>query len=163
MYKINDYLIYGKDVCQVKDIEIKKYNNQDYYLLVPIKDSTLKLEVPVEDKQNKIRDLIKKEDLKRLIEKIPDIETIDVDEKFLESEYKRLLSTGNEEDLVKVIKTTYLRNKERIENKKRRAEIDSIYFKEAETALYAEVCALLNMSLQEAKEYVISKVEALTN
>ena len=163
MYKINDYLFYGKDVCQVKDIEIKKYNNQDYYLLVPIKDSTLKLEVPVEDKQNKIRDLIKKEDLKRLIEKIPDIETIDVDEKFLESEYKRLLSTGNEEDLVKVIKTTYLRNKERIENKKRRAEIDSIYFKEAETALYAEVCALLNMSLQEAKEYVISKVEALTN
>ena len=163
MYKINDYLIYGKDVCQVKDIEIKKYNNQDYYLLVPIKDSTLKLEVPVEDKQNKIRDLIKKEDLKRLIEKIPDIDTIEVDEKFLESEYKRLLSTGNEEDLVKVIKTTYLRNKERIENKKRRAEIDSIYFKEAETALYAEVCALLNMSLQEAKEYVISKVEALTN
>ena len=60
MYKINDYLFYGKDVCQVKDIEIKKYNNQDYYLLVPIKDSTLKLEVPVEDKQNKIRDLFKK-------------------------------------------------------------------------------------------------------
>ena len=163
MYKINDYLIYGKDVCQVKDIEIKKYNNQDYYLLVPIKDSTLKLEVPVEDKQNKIRDLIRKEDLKNLIEKIPDIETIDVDEKYLESEYKKLLSTGNEEDLVKVIKTTYLRNKERTENKKRKAEIDSIYFKEAETALYAEISALLNMSIQEAKDYVISKVEALTN
>ena len=73
------------------------------------------------------------------------------------------MSTGNEEDLVKVIKTTYLRNKERTENKKRRAEIDSIYFKEAETALYAEISALLNMSIQEAKDYVISKVEMLTN
>ena len=33
MYKINDYLVYGKDVCKVHDIEEKKFNNEDYYLL----------------------------------------------------------------------------------------------------------------------------------
>lgn len=161
MYKINDYLIYGKDVCQVKGIELKKYNDKDYYLLIPVNDDTLKLEVPVEDPQNKIRDLIKKEELKKLINKIPDIETVDVEEKYLESEYKKLLSSGDEEDLVKVIKTTYLRNKKREDNNKRKAEIDSIYFREAENTLYARVSAILGMSIDEAKTYFIQKIEEL--
>ena len=65
--------------------------------------------------------------------------------------------TGTDEETVK------RKQKKATENKKRKAEIDSIYFKEAETALYAEISALLNMSIQEAKDYVISKVEALTN
>ena len=161
MYKINDYLIYGKDVCQVKGIELKKYNDKDYYLLIPVNDDTLKLEVPVEDPQNKIRDLIKKEELKKLINKIPDIETVDVEEKYLESEYKKLLSSGDEEDLVKVIKTTYLRNKKREDNNKRKAEIDSIYFREAENTLYARVSAILGMPIDEAKTYFIQKIEEL--
>ena len=161
MYKINDYLIYGKDVCQVKGIELKKYNDKDYYLLIPVNDDTLKLEVPVEDPQNKIRDLIKKEELKKLINKIPDIETVDVEEKYLESEYKKLLASGDEEDLVKVIKTTYLRNKKREDNNKRKAEIDSIYFREAENTLYARVSAILGMSIDEAKTYFIQKIEEL--
>ena len=163
MYKINDYVIYGKDVCQVKGIELKKYNDKDYYLLIPVNDDTLKLEVPVEDPNNKLRNLIKKEELKNLINKIPEIETVDVEEKFLESEYKKLLSTGNEEDLVKVIKTTYLRNKQRENDNKRKAEIDTVYFKEAENTLYAQLSAILDMSMDDAKTYFIQKIEELAN
>ena len=29
MYKINDYVVYKREVCVVKDL--KKINNQDYY------------------------------------------------------------------------------------------------------------------------------------
>ena len=43
MYKVDDYLIFGKDVCKVKGVEEKKYNDEDYYILAPIKDETLKL------------------------------------------------------------------------------------------------------------------------
>ena len=161
MYKVNDYLIFGKDVCKVKGVEEKKYNNEDYYVLAPIKDDTLKLEIPVSS--TKIRNLITEDDLNNLMDKIPSIEPIQIEDKFLESEYKRLLASGNEEDLIKVIKTTYLRNEERVNNRKRKAEKDSIYFKEAEEALYSQVSVIKNISLEEAKEYFINKIKDLTN
>ena len=44
MYKDNDYLVYGKDVCKV--FEITKENNISYYLLRPLKDQSLKIKVP---------------------------------------------------------------------------------------------------------------------
>lgn len=40
MYHINDYLVYGKDVCKVYDIT--EENNITYYLLRPLKDQSLK-------------------------------------------------------------------------------------------------------------------------
>lgn len=40
MYKVNDLLIYKKDVCKVK--EIKYLRNLDYYVLSPIKDALSK-------------------------------------------------------------------------------------------------------------------------
>lgn len=161
MYKVDDYLIFGKDVCKVKGVEEKKYNNEDYYVLSPIKDDTLKLEIPVSS--TKIRNLITEDDLNNLIERIPSIETIQAEDKFIENEYKRLLASGDEEDLIKVIKTTYLRNEERVNNKKRKAEKDSIYFKEAEEALYSQLSVIKNISLEEAKEYFLNIMKDISN
>lgn len=161
MYKINDYLRYGKDVCRVKDIEEKKFNNQDYYLLVPVKDESLKIEIPIDS--NKIQKLISKESLDNLIKKIPDITPIDIDDKFLESEYKKLLSTGEYEDIIKVIKTTYLRNKERLDNNKKIAMKDQSYFELAEDYLYNEFSIVLNKSYDDTKQYIINKIEEITN
>ena len=42
------------------------------------------------------------------------------------------------EDLIKIIKTTYLRNKERIDNNKKIGGTDDEYFKQAEKYLYNE-------------------------
>lgn len=117
MYKINDYLVCGKDVCKVYAIEEKKFNNDDYYLLKPVKDLSLKISTPVNDKAKKIRPLITKKEVETIINNIPNILPIDVDEKLLEQNYKNLLKIGTHEDLIKIIKTTYLRNKTRLDNK----------------------------------------------
>ena len=55
MFKKDEYLVYRKDVCKVKDIITK--DNTKYYQLIPISDETLKIEVPVEDKDNVAYDL----------------------------------------------------------------------------------------------------------
>ena len=65
---------------------------------------------------SKYRQLIDKKPLKKNKKKIPSIEVINNDTKQLESIYKQLLLTKNNEDLVKIIKTTYLKNEERINN-----------------------------------------------
>ncbi len=159
MYQINDYLKYGKDVCRVKEIEEKKFNDQDYYLLVPVKDETLKIEIPVTS--DKVQDLISKDELENLINKIPEIETIKLEEKFMESEYKRLMSTGDYEDIIRVIKTTYLRNKIRKQNNKKLAEKDINYFQLAEDNLFNEFAVVLGKSYEDTKNYIINKLDGI--
>lgn len=161
MYKINDYLVYGKDVCKVHDIEEKKFNNEDYYLLRPIKNEDLKISAPVSDKAGKIRDLITKEEIEELIQKIPTISIIETEDKFIENEYKKLASSGTHEDLIKIIKTTYLRNKERLDNNKKIAEKDKNYFELAEEYLYTEFSVVLDKTIDETRDYVINAVTAL--
>ena len=159
MYQINDYLKYGKDVCRVKEIEEKKFNDQDYYLLVPVKDETLKIEIPVTS--DKVQDLISKDKWESLLDKIPEIETIELEEKFMESEYKRLMSTGEYEPPMRVIKTTYLRNKIRKQNNKKLAEKDINYFQQAEDNLFNEFSVVLGKSYDDTKNYIINKLDGI--
>ncbi len=161
MYKEGKFLIYGKDICKITKIEKQKYNNEDYYILEPIKDKTLKIQVPVS--YSNFKELISEEDLNNLINKMPNIELIDIDEKYLENEYKKLLSTGNEEDLLKVMKTTYTRKKKRSDNNKRVNEKDNIYLKKSEDYIFTLVSVIKNISLDEAKLYFIKKVKEAYN
>ena len=120
MYKTNDYLVYKKDVCKVKDIKKNKLNGLDYYILVPIDDDSLIIDVPTDNRMGYIKDIITKEEAEKLINSIPQIEPLsNIEDKNIENRYKNLIYNGTREDLIRIIKTTYLRNEERIKNKKR--------------------------------------------
>ena len=41
------------------------------------------------------------------------------------------MQNGTHEDLIKIIKTTYLRNKERLDNNKKTTDKDNYYFNQA--------------------------------
>lgn len=159
MYKVGDFVVYKRDVCQVVEIKESYFRGMDYYALLPILDKTLKIEIPIESKL--IRDVISKEEVEKIINDIPNIEIIETDNKLIENEYKRLLNSDNYEDLIKIIKTSYLRNKEREEEKKKISDKDKFYFEKAEKLLYNEFSIALNMTFDETKEYVVSKVISL--
>lgn len=163
MYKANDYLVYKKDVCKVKEIKKNKLNGLDYYILVPIDDDSLIIDVPTDNRMGYIKDIITKEEAEKLINSIPQIEPLsNIEDKNIENRYKNLLYNGTREDLIKIIKTTYLRNEERTKNKKRISDKDLNYFNKAEKYLYNELSIALNMSFDETKDYIISKVKELT-
>ena len=153
MYKVGDYVVYKRDVCVIKNLK------EDSYVLSPVDDDTLKITVKVSN--NSIRDLIDKKDCEKLIKSIPNIDIIKESDKNLENKYKSLLSSGNIEDLIKIIKTTYLRNENRLSNHKKIGEKDDAYFKKAEKLLYNEISISLGMSYEETKKYVIGTVESL--
>ena len=157
MYNIGDLVVYQKKVCKIKDIKEKFINENDYYILEPVNDPSLKLNVPTNNKS--IRNIITKEDVDNIIHNITSINTIDVDEKNIEYEYKKLLNNATHEDLIKIIKTTYLRNKDRIDNKRKISDKDKTYFDLAEKYLYTEFAAVLNMSYDDTKTYVIKEVK----
>ncbi|MBQ9071618.1 MAG: hypothetical protein IJY25_00465 [Bacilli bacterium] len=154
MFKINDYVVYKRNVCRIKEIK-----DNIYYVLVPIDDESLIITIS-KDNPN-IRNIINKEECEKLINSIPSIEVIKENDKLIENEYKNLLNSGKLEDLVKIIKTTYLRNLDRISNHKKIGEKDDNYFKKSENLLYNELSICLNLSYEETKDYVIKKVTSL--
>lgn len=150
------YIVYERDVCLIEEVKGKYIKGVDYYVLRPLNDKTLKISVPVNSKL--LRNLISLYDANKLINNMKSIEVIE-DNKQIENEYKRLLDTGDLSDLVKIIKTTYLRNKERIINKKKISEKDDNYFNKAEDYLYTELGIVFNMSKENIKEYIIEKLK----
>lgn len=161
MYKVGDYVVYKREVCEVISIKEKEFMNMDYYVLVPISDDTLKIDVPVNNKMGYLRPLITKKEVEDIIKTIPNIKPIISIDRLIENEYRNLLNTNKHEDLIKIIKTTYLRNKERLDNNKKIGGKDDEYFKQAEKYLYSEFSIVLGMSYDETKKYVIEKVKEI--
>ncbi len=157
MYTIGDYVVHQKDVCKVIDIKEKYIKDIDYYILEPINDPSLKVKVPTNS--SKIRNIISIEKANDIIKNIINIEKIKVDDKNIENEYKKLFNTGLHEDLVKIIKTTYLRNKERSDAKRKLSDKDRSYFEQAEKYLYTEFSIALNKTIDETKQYIINTIE----
>ena len=157
MYKIGDNVIYNHSVCRV--IGFNKFGERDYYVLNSISDLSLKINVPMDN--NNIRDLISKDDINTLIKDIPSIDTVDVDRKNIDAVYKSLLDDGSYRSLISIIKTAYLINKVRVDNRKKIRDKDDYYFKLAEEYLYNEFSVVLGMSYDDTKAYVINEVSKL--
>lgn len=160
MYKANDYIIYKKTVCKIKEIKKKCLNETDYYFLIPIDDASLTIEVPTDNRMGYLRDILSKKQADDLIHNIPNIKPLEnLCDKYIEKTYKELLYTATPEDLIKIIKTTYLRNADRKKNHKKISEKDNNYFNQAEKYLYNELSIVYNMDFNETKSYIIKKVE----
>lgn len=156
MYKIGDYVIYLKDVCKIFDIKEKYMNDTDYYILVPMNDESLKLSVPVTNET--LRNLPSLNEVNAMLDNICNISVLTEENKQLEDEYKKLISSGSYEDLIKVMKTAYLRNKKRLDNKRSISSKDKNYMEMAEKHLIPELAIVLDMSIDETEQYVINKL-----
>lgn len=161
MFNINDYVVYKKEVCRVKEIKENGLDNSFYYVLVPITDESLKIEVPTANRLGYLRNLISKEEIDDIIKNIPNIRIIEENDRLIENEYKELLKKGTFEDLITIIKTTYLRNKAREDSKKKISDKDNTYFNLAEKYLYTEFSIVLNKSYEDTKKYVEDEVRKL--
>ncbi|MDD2409255.1 MAG: hypothetical protein PHD03_00830 [Bacilli bacterium] len=158
MHKVNDVVVYIRDVCKISEVD----NKNKYYTLIPINDKSLTIKIPFNN--DKVRGLISKKEVEAIIKKIPQIELIDFNnDKMVEHEYKKLLYSNEHENLIKIIKTTHLRNQDRINHNKKVSEKDSNYFNLAEKLLYNEFAAVLGKTYDETKDYVINEVNKINS
>ena len=160
MYKSGDVVVYGRDVYRIKDVKDNYLFNKTYYIMNPIDDDSLVTSVSV-DTTSYLRDVITKEETEDLIAKIPSIEIVQASDRDIEYEYKQLLRENTLEALIKIIKTTYMRNMMRQNQNKRISEKDEQYFNQAERRLYNELSISLHLTFDDTKQYVIDSVEAL--
>ena len=62
MFNINEFVVYKKEVCIIKEIKENQLNHNQYYVLIPVIDNSLRIEVPINNKFNYIRKLVTKEE-----------------------------------------------------------------------------------------------------
>ncbi|MEG0022175.1 MAG: CarD family transcriptional regulator [Bacilli bacterium] len=158
MFKEGDYIAYKNEICLVKQIKKDHLQNTDYYMLSPINDSSLKIELPTDNNLGYLRSLISIKEAEDLINSIPGVELDATSEKSIENIYKALYKSGKHNDLIKIIKIATARNKEREINGKKISERDITFLKKAEKALYNEISIVLNLSFEETQELIINKI-----
>lgn len=159
MFKEGEYIIYKKDLCKVQKLETNPTTKEIYYKLSPVTDESLFIKVPASNKFHNLRYPITKEEAQNLIQNIPNITPIQTTDKLLEGTYQTLMKTNHHEDLIKIIKTSYLRNEERINKGKKIGDKDQAFFNQAERYLYTELAYALGKNYEDCKNYVINQVE----
>ncbi len=162
MFKQDEYVVYKKNICKVKEIKENYFKDVSYYILSPIEDGSLTISLPTSNENGILRAIMSKEEVENLINSIPSIETINPESnRPIHYEYKDLIMTGKHEDLIKIIKTAYLRNDAKLNDGKKVGATDTNYLKLAEQSLYNEISIVLGLSYNETKKYVQNKVKEL--
>lgn len=163
MFKVDDYIMYGMTgVCKVLEITSEKFakgEQRKYYVLSPIYYNNVMIKIPVDNKKIPMRRIISQDNATSLINDMPKMETLWIDdEKKRNEQFKKMLKGGQCEDLVKLVRSLYS-NKEYIKsiNKKSRQADDDI-MKEAERLLNEELSIILNISPDEVSSYISNQI-----
>jgi CarD family transcriptional regulator len=163
--KLGDNVIYGANgVCEIDEITSCKMAEQvrECYVLVPVFDRSLRIYVPTDnDKLLKhIRFALTKDEAVRLIEEMPDMETMWIQNESARREaYRKIINKADLRELVGLIKTLYLKKIKRAETGKKLFVVDEVFLKSAEKLLYDELAAALEIKRDDVAGYIMRKIE----
>lgn len=168
MYKKGEYVIYGNNgICQIVNIGVPvgtpmARSGKEYYTLTPVFGSG-NIYAPLDTKVF-MRPILTKEQAEDLIAQIPEIQGEAFegkDVRALSEKYKGCLDTHQCEDLVKLIKTVYIKEKTMVESGKKLAKTEQEFGKLAKELLHREFSVALEVPYEEVEAYITKKVEAL--
>lgn len=166
MYTPGAYVMkVNEGICQVTELVTMKdpgsTKAKEYYLLCPVEAPAVKIYVPVEGAEKRIRPVMTEQAARALIARMDSIQAIPVaDERHRDQQYRQALQSGDPEQLVAMIKQTYQRNHKRTQQGKKNTAVDGHFFQMAEDRLYAElafalhtdrkgVCALIEAQIKQ--------------
>ena len=164
MLKVNSTIIYGSQVCKVKDtceMTVGKVTRR-YYVLGPVYDDKNVIYVPMDNEKltEKIKEILSAEEICEIINSMPDNEPYWIDDdKERTAEYKKTLETGNREEIIRIIKTLYEKRKEFSAKGKKLHSMDEIIFERAEKTIYDEFALVLNIKREEVVPFILKQVK----
>lgn len=165
VFQVGEYVICSnKGVCIVENITTLNISGVDkekkYYILKPLYTSGSTVYVPVDSqKEPLLRKVIDRGAAQKLIETIPEIPLLVIpNDKLTEQVYKECMKTNDCAELVKVIKTIYLRKQKRIQAGRKVTAVDAKYFHLAEDSLYGELAVALDMERDQVSCYIATVI-----
>ena len=164
MFETGEYVVYGKTgICQVMGVTTMDMEgvpkDRLYYILRPDGKTEGTIFVPVENQKLVMRRILTKAEAEELINEIPDIEMLGIEnEKLREETYKACIRSCQCRELVRMIKTIYFRKRERNIRGKKATATDERYLKTAEDNLYAELSILLDVPREMMVGYISDRI-----
>lgn len=161
MFQTGDLIIYGSTgVCEVTGIERSKFSDEDqlYYTLSP-RYSTETIYTPV-DSPVFMRHVITREQAESLIGEIPNVResATHSDHRQMAEQYEASLKTHDCTELLRLIKTAYMKTRRSVQSGRKPGQTDQRYLKRAETQLYGELAVALGIKPDEVKSYIENSV-----
>lgn len=156
-YQKNDYVIYGGNgVCIVEDICTMDGSGLDdsrvYYRLKPLYEKGSMVYAPVDNLKSTLRELLSESEIHNLMEEFPDIEPITFqNEKSIEMEYRNVLQSYKSRELMRVMKTAFMRMRKRQRENKKVVLVDEKYFHKSKELLFGEWAVILNSSKEDVE------------
>lgn len=166
MFETGDYVIYGSTgICKVMGVTTMNMDgipkDRLYYVLRPNGKQDGTIYTPVDNKKLVIRKVMSKEEAEQLINDIPNIEALEIEnDKLREEKYKECLKSCDNREIIRIIKTIYLRRMNRLRHGKKGTSTDERYLKAAEDGLYSELSMQLGIPKENMVDYIKERVGA---
>lgn len=160
-----EYVVVGnKGVCSVENVTTLDISGVDkerqYYILKPVYMPGSTVYVPVDTAAESMRRVLTREEAEKLIETIPEIPLITItNDKLLEQEYRGCMRTNCCEEWIRIIKTIYLRKKQRLAAGRKVTAVDAKYYRIAEDNLYGELAVALDIPRTEVESYIAGEID----
>ena len=162
MFEVSDIVAYGTNgVCTVTEITTKRIDkvNVEYYVLSPQSAASAKVVVPTQNEKlvGKMRAILTKDEVNELLENIPKENEEWVSNKNIRFEtFKNIIAEGKSSELLKLIRTLRLHEKQQFKRGKRLHMADERFLKEAEKMVLGEFAYVLNETTDDILNRIVS-------
>ena len=160
MYSIGDKIMYSSfGICKVTAIEKRNLTGeeQEYYILKLINSDKNIFYVPTNNDTalSKMHPICSKAEVDELISHMNSEGLIWIDNDIRrKEEYSRIIKDADKREIIRLIKTLYLRRKELAEIGKKLRSTDENYLSLAENMLFEEFAYALDIDKSEVVEYI---------
>ncbi len=160
MFELNDFVLYGVDgVCKVSGKTVRQMRGKrvEYYVLESCSSQTTTIYVPIDNQQlvARMRKVLNQNEALALIRSMPDEQTIWIEDDNHRAEvYARILKGEDRTELIRLIKTLYLRKQELTTQKRKLRASDEKLLHEAERRLHEELSHALDIRQEDVLPFI---------
>ena len=165
MFSVGDRIVYGSEgvftVTEYTKSPIDKSDTRVFYVLRPVAGVQSNIVItPSEGGITPMRAVISREDALALIDKMPEIPIVTVEnERARRDSYRAVMGKGTGESMVSIIKTVMERRVSFALQKRRLSETDTDFESRARHCLYSELSVALDMPYGEIDGFISEKLK----
>ena len=165
MYQTGDRVVYGiHGVCDVVDMEQRMVDRKkvSYLVLEPLGQPGSRYLVPTHNASamSKLQKMLTREEMESLLTSREVRQDCWIPEENLRKQtYRILISSGDRQRLMAMVHTLYRHKKEQAEAGRKVHLCDDNFLRDAEKRLMGEAAIVMDMTTEEAKQFIRTKLQ----
>ena len=167
-YNIGDYVMHeSAGVCKVAAVvELAlqgKGSEKLYYQLLPVYHTDGQIITPVEDRNHRIRPVKSPEEMKSIMDHVGDLDVVqERNERQRQEKLKEKMAEFEPSSLAGVVKTVYLRKKNRLKAGKKSMSVDDRILQQAGERLFEEMAFSMKTEISAVEKCFFHGLDSLS-